>query len=316
VPGFVAALPEGIDGFMHLPGVKGGSRDAHHLDWFGVTALGFSVSVTPSSVGIVGSKATWTFGATLVGDDGLPALLEDAASQQSQPTITFNFDRTTSGIGGNTQVQLLAITLENARLASTGTTISTGTTTTAGGVAVDLSFDFTIIAFDVAVLDATGRISHTVSNRFDLATRTGGPTDLAAVTYGIGSNLAPVTEEISGFTPQTEKGVALGRTTFGPASVVIPRFDPSALNSVALAFHDEILPEAHVDFFPRTTLTEPTLKYDFGKVLTSSVSVSGLTATVSFSANDLHWTTIPVNANGTLGTPVTKGWSVSRNMPE
>jgi hypothetical protein len=296
---------------MHVPGVIGPSRDAHHANWFDVTALGFSI--TQSGNGL----ATWTFGVTAVGTEGLPPLLEDAASQKPLPEIVFNFDRGT-GVLGSPSEQLLAITLANVRLASTGSTITTtaGTLLAPGtfSLKLDLSFSFTRITFDVSVLDATGRVSPPVTNTFDLETNKSGTAHLDPVTYGFGRIGAPVTEEITGFTPQTENDVS-GRTDFGPASVVIPRFDPSALNSMALVFGDESLPEAHVDFFTRA-LTEPTLKYDFGKVATHSVSVSGLTSTVSFSADDLHWTSTQLTPTGTLGTPQTAGWSVSRNMAE
>jgi type VI protein secretion system component Hcp len=297
----VASLPTGVDGFMNVPGVNGDSRDRNHINWFVLTGLGFSVTQPGGGV------ATWTFGATVLASDGLPPLLLDSASQKALSSIVFEFDATSGALGSQ---KFLSITLSNARLASTGTTIAQGD----GSVALALSFSFTSIDFVVTELRPDGSTGSSVENSFDLLTNMGGPASTTAVTYGLGNSNPPITEGIAGFTPQTENSAG-GKTSFGPASVVIPRFDASALNSVGLAFTGVNLPEAHVLVFSGTP-SQARLTYDFGKVLTSSVSVAGLTPTVSFSADDLHWTSIPRNPDGSLGTPVTTGWSVSRNMAE
>lgn len=291
-----------MNGFMNIPGVDGGSRDSAHVNWFDLSGLGFSVT----SGGGAGA-ATWTFGATASAGDGLPPLMLDSASQKALSSVVFEFDHNAGGAGPQ---KFLTITLTNARVATTGTTVAQSS-----GVSMALSFSFAGIAFEITETNPDGTPGTTIDSSFDLLANTGGTVSTQAVTYGLGGSNASVTEPITAFTPQTETATG-GKTSFGPASVVIDRFDASALNSVGLAFRGEVLPQAHVLFFSQGAQPFVRLQYDFGNALTSSVSVAGLTSAVSFSADDLHWTSFTQNPDGSQGAGVTAGWSVSRNMAE
>jgi hypothetical protein len=282
-----------MNGFMTIPGFHGGSVDALHPDSFEITELGFSVSRSGTGA------PNWTFAATVRGGVGLPQLLEAAASQTILPSIPFQFDV-------NSARSFIALALTNARITSTGTAVSR----TDNSVLATLSFAFSSIAFDVGQLKPDGTVTR-MQNTFDSLGNASVPASTAPVSYAL--NGASGDEQITAFTPQTEQaGAGGGPTAFGPTSIVGFTFDFSTLNSVALIVTGVSLPEAHILFFG-VNRPSPTLTYDFNNVSTFSVGVSGMAPTVSFAGDQLHWTTVPLQPDGTFGTPITAGWQVSTN---
>jgi type VI protein secretion system component Hcp len=270
--------------------------------------LGFSVSqVGVAQAGAGAGRAIWTFAASVAANGGLPPLLLDTASQKTLTSIVFEFDSTTAA-----SPFLLRITLTDALITSTGTTLVQND----GSATLALTFGFATIAFDVA---QPGGVSN-AQNTFDSFGGTSSGVSTAPVTYGLGALRPGVNEEISAFTPQTEQvvtnttGAGAGRANFGQASIVTPIFDATTLNSVALTVTGANRSAAHVLFFPPAHST-PTLTYDFANVLTSSVSVSGLASTVSFSAEKVQWTSFTFMPDGTPGGQVTAGWNVATSSP-
>jgi hypothetical protein len=177
-------------------------------------------------------------------------------------------------------------------------------------VAVALNFSFTAISFDVEQIDPTGAIGSHVQASFDLATNQGQPANTAPVTYSF--HAQPGDELVTAFTPETEQTVVgSSGVSFGPASVTVPTFDASVLNSIGLVFGAQALPQVDVQLFNVAAGNDMT--YDFQNVSTSSVAVSGLSSTMVFAGTRVQWTSRTVNPDGSLGTAVTAGFDLSTN---
>jgi hypothetical protein len=69
-----------------------------------------------------------------------------------------------------------------------------------------------------------------------------------------------------------------------------------------------------VDLFGGGGTPRVFLSYDFSPVAETSVSVSGVTTTVSWQFEKVQWTSTPTNPDGTAGASTTTGWDLMKNQ--
>jgi hypothetical protein len=305
-------VPGPCGGFLALPGVDGAVTTGADKGDFAVTAFGMSVSRNAEP----GAPASWTLGVTVeaTGAAGLPTILSDAASQSLLPTARIQLE--TGVVNPRTLVDraapVLEIALTNVRITSAVTSVGAQSTSTAANpvptVSLDLTLAFDAIAFQVR--DAAGALVRNGMSSFDLVTDKGTRPSNAAVIYEFGGPTPTGAEyaELSGFAPSAVG--ATGPGTFSTASLVERRFDAQALNSVGLVATDTLLTKATVALNKGVNPLDTLLEYTFTDVTELSVSVTGLTPTVTFTA-DKQQCTVPAST----GTPaVTQGWNIASNQ--
>jgi type VI protein secretion system component Hcp len=286
------ATGSGATLLMQVAGVHGASTLKGFENWFNLEAMNFAASSPASAAGGAGaSKTTWTATATLKFQQGLPELYS-AATKGTRETVSFAAIKN----GG--------VPFVTWKVALTGVLISGIVTNGSGSDQVPdltITFVFTTIQLEFIGQNADGTAMPSTLVMFDIARGTGsaGPNPPVPLSFVINGQATPPAQVVSAFHAPSEMtavtqvgaGGGVGKPTFSDASVTLPT-NGSVLNMLAEEFSGRVTPTAlvSIDAFSAAGMPIVFGSYGFTNVQIHGITLSDLTATVSFGASAFQWT--------------------------
>ncbi|HVZ71518.1 MAG TPA: type VI secretion system tube protein Hcp [Polyangia bacterium] len=266
--------------FMNVPNVTGDSQDPDFPGWFALQS--FSVGLTTATGGGAGTgagagKTTWAATAVLRYQKGAPDLYSLAAQGKNIATVAFATEQL-----AKPKHVVWKTTLKNAIVKS----VQTGP---AGGDEIpvlSVSFQFQQIEIEHDAVDAAGGPGTATKITWNTATNMGAGGTRAPLAFEVGGVATPPFLAASGFRAPSQTTP----TTFSDASVTYP-LDATALNLALEEASGQVLPTGTVELFDGDP-AGPALvgTYGFRNVLLTGLTLSGLDATVSFTAASRSWT--------------------------
>jgi type VI protein secretion system component Hcp len=282
---------------MQVAGIMGSStisgfEGAFTLDSFTLGASTPTSASAGTGAGAGAAKTTWTATASLRYQQGVPDLYGSASKLMAEKTVTLAEVR-----GGAMPTVIWKATMTNALIKS----IQTSSQASDSAVPdLTVSFAFQRLTVEVDPLNPDGTAGTAIVDAFDLATNVNPPAPNPPVplTFVVGGSVMGL-ETASAFQAPSETvpvslaagaGAAAGKPSFTDASISVP-IDASALGMLAEEVDGRVTAMASVQL--EALNPDGTLgafgTYGFKNVIVTGMSLSGTTATVSFTAAAFKW---------------------------
>jgi type VI protein secretion system component Hcp len=284
--------------FMKVPNVNGGSTAKGFENWFVLegftlglnTAVGSATSGQGSGVG----KTTWTAAATLRYQQGVPQLYGDAVQGTHLSEVDVAIEK-----GGSMPVVSWRATLKNVIISS----VEQGQVAEGDALPllkVTLSFAQVLIEFDP--INPDGSSGDPIQITWDIAKAEGGgpPNPPPPLDFAYRGAPAPGFEAISAFRAPSEAttssaatgtGAGAGKAEFTDASATLP-IDASVLTMILEEAAGSVLPSSMVQILGTDDRGVPAVlgTYGFEDVVIDAITLTDLSATVSWQAASFSWT--------------------------
>jgi type VI protein secretion system component Hcp len=258
-----------------VPGVTGGSHAASYPGWFELSQFGLSVTA--------GRQApTWTLGFTTPlwqGVDQLYALAQNELLSDVQLAYA------TLDASSNSLRPVFALTLRNASFASS----STGAASSTQAPAVTFTMTFGAIDMTFNTYDSAGHSVSQTTGTWDLVTNQGsGAGPGPELQFSVGSGGHSGILDVTSFQPPSQSAGGYGS---GAATLPLAAPAPEVLSDILLTANRQVVANGVAELWTPImgTLTDYAT-YSFPNASVQSVSISGATATISFSSPSVSFT--------------------------